>query len=249
MWLLEECKNVDWDVKIYKRKADMLAPEDLKKVSPLGKSPVVEVSSSATTKPLILSESGFITEYLADHFAQQLVPKKYEEGKEGVPGGETESWRRYHYYLHYAEGTLMPMLMLAFIMESECCRFVAKRWQVADARTDINSQAPFFVRPVTKIITSRVDDAMITHNAEKNFNMLEDQLATSPGNGKYLCGPELTAADILMSFPLIAAKSRLNMKTYPKLNEYIKLLETSAGYASSVKKLEELTGEPFSPML
>ena len=81
---------------MFKRSSDMLAPPELKKVHPLGKAPVIGITAPGKTEPLILAESAFITEYLTDHFAPHLAPKKFEEGKEG-PGLETETWLRYQY--------------------------------------------------------------------------------------------------------------------------------------------------------
>jgi len=117
LWLLEEVK-VDYELKTYKRQ-NMFAPPELKEVHPLGKSPLISVETEATSKPLVLAESGLITEYLAENFGPWLVPKKYQEGKDGQAGGETEGWLRYRYYLHYAEGSLMPMLLIALLMNSK----------------------------------------------------------------------------------------------------------------------------------
>ena len=97
----------------------MLAPPELKKVHPLGKAPVVGISAPGRTEPLILAESGFITEYLTEHFAPHLAPQKYEEGKVG-PGLETDSWLRYQFFLHYAEGSLMALMVTNLIFN---CKF------------------------------------------------------------------------------------------------------------------------------
>lgn len=126
VWLLEECKNIDYSIEVYKR-APMLAPPELKKIHPLGKSPVVTIEAPTIPKPLVLAESGTLTEYLTDYFAQHLVPKRYQEGKEGQLGGETEQWLRYRFYMHYAEGSLMTMLLLALIMDRELFRLLLGR--------------------------------------------------------------------------------------------------------------------------
>lgn len=118
VWLLEEC-NVDYDIEVYKRGQDMLAPPEMKKIHPLGKSPLVGVTAPGRADPLILAESGFITEYLTDHFAPHLTPKKYADGKEG-PGLETESWLRYRFYMHYAEGSLMALMVTNLIFGCKC---------------------------------------------------------------------------------------------------------------------------------
>lgn len=117
VWLLQECHDLDWSVKVYKRQSNMLAPPTLKEIHPLGKSPVISVEAAALPKPLVLAESGAIVEYLCDYFAPHLVPARYREGKQGQVGGETEAWLRYRFYMHYAEGSLMTLLMLALFVD------------------------------------------------------------------------------------------------------------------------------------
>jgi glutathione S-transferase len=90
----------------------MLAPPELEKVHALGKSPVVEITPPGSPESIKLAESGFITEYLCDHFGKDtgLLPPRWKEGKEGQVGGETEEWMRFKYILHYSEGSWMPVL-------------------------------------------------------------------------------------------------------------------------------------------
>ena len=73
-------------------------------------------------------------------------------------------------------------------------------------------------------------------NFKTNFSFLEEQLKSSPDGGQYLCGKDLTAADILMSFPLIAAQRKIDSTAYPTLRAYIKLLEQNEVYLRSIKK-------------
>lgn len=90
---------------------------------PLGKSPVISITPpGADAKPIVLAESGWMTEYLCAHFpeGQRLVPKRWQEGKENTIGGETEAYLRHQYYLHYAEGTLMPYLVLSLVIGRMC---------------------------------------------------------------------------------------------------------------------------------
>jgi glutathione S-transferase len=65
----------------------------------------------------VLAESGTLTEYCCDHFAQHLVPKRYQAGKENQVGGETEEWLRYRFFMHYAEGSLMTLLVLGLVID------------------------------------------------------------------------------------------------------------------------------------
>lgn len=102
----------------HRNKETKLAPPELEKVHPLGKSPVISVAAGEGVEPLMLAESGFITQYLTEHCPEgkRLIPPRWKEGMEGKIGGETEAWMRYQYYLHYCEGSLMPVLVMALII-------------------------------------------------------------------------------------------------------------------------------------
>ena len=94
-----------------------LAPPELKEVHALGKSPVVSITSSASDKPVVIAESALIIEYLLDHFGQNstLLPKRYKEGQDSKIGGESEEWLRFRYFMHYAEGSLMTLMLIALV--------------------------------------------------------------------------------------------------------------------------------------
>lgn len=114
--------------------------------------------------------------------------------------------------------------------------------------TAIRNAPPFFVRPITSIVASQVENQFLTRNVEGSLAFLEDQLRTSPEGGQYICGKELTAADILLSFPVIAVTMRVlkeekNKERYPLLVEYANRLERNEGYQRAVKKIEEIEGK------
>jgi len=183
------------------------------------------------SKPMVLAESAAISEYLCDYFARHLVPKRYQDGKEGQVGGETEQWIRYRMFMHYAEGSILSMLLLAMVIDS-----------IAE-----NPATPFFIKPLTRAIGAKVYSVFLSNTLKTHFDFLEQQLATSPGNGKYLCGEQLTAADIMMVFPLSAAllRKKYDRRQCPRLAAYTELLENNEGYKASIKKVEEASGEPF----
>ncbi|KAL8856500.1 MAG: hypothetical protein Q9178_006899 [Gyalolechia marmorata] len=230
LWLLEELK-IDYELKTYKR-VNMLAPPELKKVHPLGKSPLVSVQAEGAAEPLVLAESGLITEYLVEHFGPSLAPKRYQEGKDGQIQGETEEWLRYRYFMHYAEGTLMPYLVTALLLRT------------------IKEKSPFFIRPIASAIVGNVESMYLNPNLEQNFKFLENQVKSAPDNGGYLCGAKLTAADILMSFPLSAAKGRagLTKEKYPALWDYVDRLEAMEGNKRASQKIIEVDGS-YKPSL
>lgn len=112
-----------------------------------------------------------------------------------------------------------------------------------------NAPVPFFIKPIIRAIPNRVESMFLNDNFKTHFGYLESQLASSPDGGKYLCGKELTAADILISFPLFVGRDKINKTAYPKLIEYINTLETNEGYLRGVKKAEEVSGEPVKSRL
>ena len=111
-------------------------------------------------------------------------------------------------------------------------------------------QVPFFARPITSIIANRIIGLFIYPNIKRHLAFIESQLASS--SGKYLCGESLTAADILMSFALIVGAGRFDdlgsweggtwTKAYPKVAEYVRLLEAEKGYKRSVENIEAIDG-------
>ena len=112
---------------------------------------------------------------------------------------------------------------------------------------------PFFIRPITNIVAGRVFSAFIFPTMRKHLGMLDQQLATSPDGGPYLCGKALTAADIVLSYPLVQfldVKFKVDelgaweggswKVEFPRLFEYAKLLQREDGYQRSLKKMNEL---------
>ena len=99
LWLLEEL-GFDYRIRRYARdRKTMLAPPELARIHPLGKSPVIEDESR------ILAETGAIVEYLVEK----------AEGRLGAPANR-EAVLRYRHFLHYAEGSMMPPLLALLVV-------------------------------------------------------------------------------------------------------------------------------------
>lgn len=102
------------------------------------------------------------------------------------------------------------------------------------------------------MLTRAVESKFLLPNVEANWQILESQLATSPNNGEYLCGADLTGADIMMSFPVSASKGRLGFtkETYPKLWTWVEKCEGMQGYQKAVQKIIDVQGsyEPASAL-
>jgi glutathione S-transferase len=179
LWLLEEL-GVPYELVKYERDPKtMLAPPELQKIHPLGKSPVVTDGDDT------IAESGAIVEYIAD---------QYGDGKL-LPSRGSQEYLKARYYMHYAEGSLMPLLLLRLIFG-----------RVKSAKM------PFFAKPVAKKIAGQVETTFIDPNLERHVRFIDGELAKST----WFAGEELTIADIQMIYPMEALAAR-----YPNVPERI----------------------------
>ncbi|KAJ6514899.1 glutathione S-transferase-like protein [Mycena vitilis] len=218
VWLLEEL-NIPYEIKIHKRDPKThLATAELKEAHPLGKSPVLTVGDHA------LAESGLIVEYLSDHFGPTLIPTKWKAGCEGRVGGETEAYLRHRFFMHYCEGSLMAVLLVSLVSH--------------EIKT---AQVPFFLRPIMSFISRKINHSYIDPDLITHFEFVEQQLASAPDGGPYLCGNKLTGADIMMSFPVMGPES-LNKTSFPRLFAYSEELKIGEGYKRAVEKIVALDG-------
>ena len=199
LWLLEEL-GVLYDIKHYERdKRTMLAPPELRKVHPLGKSPVI------TDGEITLAESGAIIEYVLErHGRGRLVPK---------PGSPEKL--RYLYWMHFAEGSAMPPLVMKLVLG-----------RMAKA-------SPFLVRPVARALANRVMEGFVQPNISRQLDYMEAELNRST----WFAGSEFTAADIQMSFPLEAAAARGGLDgSRKKLTEFLHRIHAREAYRTALEK-------------
>lgn len=120
-----------------------------------------------------------------------MMPKRWKDGQEGNVGGETEEWLRWQYLLQFVEGTFMSTLMMAVV--------------VGMLKTD---KVPFFIRPITSMVANQVLSSFVLPNLKGQLGLLEKQLETSEGD--FLCGKNLTSADVLISFGLVSVKEKVS---------------------------------------
>lgn len=200
LWLLEEL-GVAYEVKRYERDSTtMLAPPSLMAVHPLGKSPVI------TDDGATVAESGAIVEYLVG---------KYGSGRLIPPAGTPERLR-YTYWLHYAEGSAMPPLLLKLVF------------------TRIESApVPFFVKPIVRKIVSTAMTSFIEPQLKRHLDYMEGELAKTT----WFAGNEMTAADVQMSFPLEAAASRAGLdRSRPHLMKFLETIHARPAYRRALDK-------------
>jgi glutathione S-transferase len=201
LWLLEEL-GVAYTVKRYERDTEtMLAPPELKAIHPLGKSPVI------TDGDKTLAESGAIVEYLVATYGNgRLIP----------PDGTPERLK-YTYWLHYAEGSAMPPLLLKLIFD----------------RIE-SAPMPFFVKPIAKKIAQTVKTQFITPQIETHFGFIEKELAKTG----WFAGSDFTAADIQMSFPVegAAARGGMTKDKRPNIFAYLERIHARPAYKAALEK-------------
>ncbi|KAK9447316.1 glutathione S-transferase [Limtongia smithiae] len=204
LWLLEEL-HLPYTLKVYKRDPrTFLADPALKQVHPRGKSPVLEDNG------MIIAESGLIIEYLISKYGKDMKPKT--EGEE----------MKVKYYLHYAEGSLMPIMLLLFVTNN-----------IRSAKV------PFFIRPIARTIANKTDDAFAGPDATSQLEFLESQLANSSTG--YFVGGSLSGADIILIYPLQVAVLRagLTQEKYPLLYRWLEAMQAREAY----KRADEVVAE------
>lgn len=122
---------------------------------------------------------------------------------------------------------------------------------VSDLFAEMKAGSPFFIRPLVNVIADRVLGGFVIPTLKKHLTFLEDQLATSAGD--YLCGANLTAADILVSYAVMAFDPRLDQlttfeggtwrKTHPNVAAYVDKLKNEEGYKKCKERIKEIEGK------
>ncbi len=205
LWLLEELGQ-PYDIHPYLRDGQtMLAPPELLTVHPLGKSPVL------TDGERVVAETGAIVEYLLERHGQGQL----------LPAAGSDEALRYRYWLHFAEGSAMPPLLMKLVFD-----------KVASAKM------PFFVKPVARGIARQVMDRMVWPNLNRQLDFMESELAQRD----WFAGSRITGADIMMSFPLEAAAQRGGLNaSRPRLMDFLQRIHARPAYRRALER-----GGPYS---
>jgi glutathione S-transferase len=198
LWLLEELELPYEIVKYERDPKTMLAPASLRAVHPLGKSPVI------TDGDATLAESGAILEYLVETYGKGAV----------APAPGTPAYRLYRYFLHYAEGSLMPILLLKLVFNK------------------VKTDAPFLVRPIARTIAGTVSSRFIDPNLSTHLTFLADHL----GKHTWFAGDAFTAADVQMSYPVEGAVARAGGGISPKLTEWLARIQARPAYRKALER-------------
>ena len=199
LWLLEEL-GLEYDIKRYERDPEtMLAPDSLRQVHPLGKSPVI------TDDDLTLAESGAIVEYLVDRYGNGRL----------APAPNTPERLRYTYWLHYAEGSAMPPLLLNLVFQQ------------------VKEKTPFFLRPIAGAIAGRAQSSFIQPQIALHLDYMESEL----NKAEWFVNDSFTAADIQLSFPLEEAATRAGLNaSRPKLMAFLERIHARPAYQQALDR-------------
>lgn len=204
LWLLEEL-NLPYRIERYPRDAKtMRAPAALRAVHPLGKSPVLSIDGVA------FAESGAIVEEVVDRFGEGRLR----------PEAGTDAYRRYRYWLHYAEGSLMAPLLVKLVLG-----------RMASA------PAPFFVRPILRAAVKKVNEVFTHPELELHGEWVERALTEAP----WFAGEAFSAADIQLSYPVEALLSRSPVQR-PRTAAWLETVRQRAAWQRALAA----GGEPFA---
>jgi glutathione S-transferase len=185
LWMLEEL-GLPYEVKRYERNAKtMLAPPELKRVHPLGKSPVIQDGDT------VVAETGAIVEYLVEKADGGLGPPPHRD-----------AILRYRFFLHYAEGSMMPPLLIMLVL----------------------GRIPILGKRAQTRIQPWIDN---------HLDYLEQELS----GREWFVGDALTAADVMMSFPLEAARQRAGLgPSRPNLTAWLGRVHARPAYQRALER-------------
>ncbi|UDF02456.1 glutathione S-transferase family protein [Asticcacaulis sp. AND118] len=196
LWLLEEL-GLNYEIVRYERDPSMFAPPELRAIHPLGKSPVI------TDDGLTVAETGAIVEYLLETYgAGRLVPS------------DPKARQQMRYWLHYAEGSAMPLLLLKLVA------------------SQIPARVPALIRPIASLISKGLDAKMVAPGLKTHLAFWEASLKETG----WFAGDALSAADIMMSFPVEAAVSRAGAADRPVLKAFIERIHARDAYQRALAR-------------
>ncbi|PAT32753.1 glutathione S-transferase [Vandammella animalimorsus] len=202
-WLLE-LLGLEYRAEVIARDAETaLAPDSLRRIHPLGKSPLIDDNG------LVLAESGAIIEYLMTRYGQETALK---------PPVDSPIYPDYLFWLHYAEGSLMPLLVMSLVF-----RKIETR------------KMPFFVKPIARKISDGVRASFLNPQLKRHLEFVESKLA----GRAWLLGEKISAADVMMSFPLQAAVSRTALDL-PHIAAYVRRIEADPAWQRASERLGKL---------
>ena len=195
LWALEEL-GMDYQVEYYQRSSSYAAHESLKQIHPLGKAPILVDDEE------VIVESAVILDYLQQQY----------DGQQKFKPEQAKDQRQYSYWMHYAEGSLMPLLVMTLVMNN------------------VSKHVPWVIRPIAEKVTDGVKAGFVRPRIKEHMLYLEQYL----GEHDYFAG-DFSFADIQMAFPLIAIQKRLHGK-YPNIQAFVHRVQQRSAFQKKKKK-------------
>lgn len=200
LWLLEEL-GVEYKIERYQRDSvTNLAPDSLRAVHPLGRSPVLSTPNGA------IAESGAIIEYLIHNHSETHFKTPTEP----------EALQQYWFWLHFAEGSLMPPLVANLVLEK--------------ARQ--KGSKPFFIKPITNKLVDGILNAYYGPNLAQSLRYVESYLSKND----WFAGDAPTGADVQMIFPLESLVASGRAKDFVAIQSYVKRVHAREAYKIALEK-------------
>ena len=143
----------------------------------------------------------------------EYVIETYGQGRLIPPAGTPERLR-YTYWLHYAEGSAMTPLLLKLVF------------------TALPDRAPGLMKGLVRSIARRAQAGFVDPQVKAHVDYWEAEL----GKSEWFAGGQMTAADIMMSFPLEAGAARAGAGDRPRVKAFLAKIHARPAYQRALQR-------------
>jgi glutathione S-transferase len=143
----------------------------------------------------------------------EYLVETYGQGRL-IPAAGTPERLRYTYWLHYAEGSAMTPLLLKLVF------------------TALPARAPGLLKGLVKAIASKAQSGFVDPQLKTHIDYWDAEL----GKDAWFAGPDFTAADIMMSFPLEAGAARAGAGSRPRVKAFLDRIHARPAYRKALER-------------
>jgi glutathione S-transferase len=143
----------------------------------------------------------------------EYLVETYGQGRL-VPAAGTPERLRWTYWLHYAEGSAMTPLLLKLVF------------------TALPARAPGLLKGLVKTIAAKAQSGFVDPQLKSHIDYWEAELAKA----EWFAGPDFTAADIMMSFPLEAGAARAGAASRPHVKAFLDRIHARPAYRQALER-------------
>lgn len=137
------------------------------------------------------------------------------ESKTLRPLKNSEHYGKFNFWFHASQASLMPMLFTSFLFHK------------------VASSVPFFLKPVLEGVSKKVHTIILSPRTDRILFMLNQDLAKGP----WICGEELSAADIVLGYTLKVAESRVGLANFANCRRFINTMEERPAYKRAIERV------------